>query len=251
MLQQKNNPGAICIRLLGGLVIACWLVACAAPQQPTSSPAMPTAFNPDVTLLVPTIALDSAATPPPPTTAENSPTQEPSPAADCTILETLGFGDDGLGIASWTVYCDEYYGFGFKYPPGGPPTPPTESRVILYLPIAPDTTLVEKYILVESTEGDPDCSSTLAQGRLPDSPQAEQISLSGLTFTRQAGGDAAAGSIYDWVTYSTAQANNCVSLSFVLHHANAANYVPPLPEFDRAAESVVFETIAATFTWLR
>jgi hypothetical protein len=63
------------------------------------------------------------------------------------------------------------------------------------------------------------------------------------------GSDAGAGNYYDFTAYTTTQGDTCVSLSFVLHSTAAQNYTPPLPEFDRNAESAVFEQIVATFQW--
>jgi photosystem II stability/assembly factor-like uncharacterized protein len=39
-------------------------------------------------------------------------------------------------------------------------------------------------------------------------------------------------------------------MDFVLHSLNAGNFDPPKPEFDKAAESVVFTQVMSTFTWM-
>ena len=66
---------------------------------------------------------------------------------------------------------------------------------------------------------------------------------------KESGDGAAAGNRYDFVAYSTSSNNNCVSLTFVLHSFNSGNTNPPTPEFDRAAESAVFDQIINTFDW--
>jgi len=56
--------------------------------------------------------------------------------------------------------------------------------------------------------------------------------------------------VHEWVGYSTLKNNACISMDFVLHSLAAGAFEPPVPEFDKAAESVVFTQVMSTFTWL-
>lgn len=58
------------------------------------------------------------------------------------------------------------------------------------------------------------------------------------------------GHLHEWVGYSTLKNNACISMDFVLHSLNAGNFDPPVPEFDKAAESAVFTQIMSTFEWV-
>ena len=74
--------------------------------------------------------------------------------------------------------------------------------------------------------------------------------LNGITFLKETGQEPAAGNLYQFVAYSTARDNACVSLSFVLHSVNPGNLATPIPVFDYAAESAVFEQVVSTYAWL-
>jgi len=76
------------------------------------------------------------------------------------------------------------------------------------------------------------------------------VTINGISFLKQTGGDANVGHKHDVVAYSTARENTCVSMGFVLHYLNADNSTPPQTEFDRAAESAVFMQMMSTFAWL-
>lgn len=236
MIPQTNYAHPKRLPLIAGLLALTLAAGCSAANPTASNLVAPTPFDPAVTL---------------PATQEAAPATDAPPASaeGCAALDTIT-AVGGQDVSNWMAYCDDYFGFGFKYPPGGQPTPPTESRVILYLPVLPDTTLLEKYILVEPAEGVTECASTLAEGYESGFLQTEQFDVGGMPFAKQVGGDAGAGSIYDWMAYSTAQNGNCVTLSFVLHHTNADAYATPPAEFDPVAETAVFETILATLTWL-
>ena len=79
---------------------------------------------------------------------------------------------------------------------------------------------------------------------------SEIVTVNGLSFLKQTGGDGAAGNLYQWVAYSTFKDNVCVSLDFILHSLNPGNFPVPPPVFDYAAESAVFGQIVSTYAWL-
>jgi len=192
----------------------------------------------------------------------NAPIQQPAtlPASASPTTTTApltspcGLGDlktaGGQDVSNWLIQCDNHDGFGFKYPPGGPPTPLTDDRAPIYLPIVPNTTLVEKWIEVEPVEGSAECSSANAQNAAPGAVTTETLTINGVDFKKESGGGVATGNIYDWEAYSTGRDYRCVTLTFTLHYTDAANYVSPPAVFDRAAESAVFRAIMETFRWV-
>jgi len=76
------------------------------------------------------------------------------------------------------------------------------------------------------------------------------VTINGTSFLKQTGADAGVGNLYEWVAYSTLHNTDCVSMGFVLHSLNPGNFATPIPVFDKAAESAVFEQIMQTLTWI-
>ena len=74
------------------------------------------------------------------------------------------------------------------------------------------------------------------------------VTINGRTFLKETGTGVATGNTYDWTAYSLTNNNACISLTFVLHSADLGNYTTPPAEFDKTAESAVFDTIMNTFT---
>ena len=112
----------------------------------------------------------------------------------------------------------------------------------ILLPIVPGTNLNRKYVEVKTKQlaaaGDACLSSN------PEPSAATPVTFNGVSFMKETGGDGGAGNFQEWVAYSAASPNEpltCVSLTFVLSYSNAGNWDPPRPEFNKAAESAVFE----------
>jgi hypothetical protein len=78
---------------------------------------------------------------------------------------------------------------------------------------------------------------------------SENVTINGIQFLKEVGSEGAAGSLYDWTSYSTLRNNACINLTFVLRSANPGNFPTPPPVFDPLAESAVFSTIIGTFNW--
>jgi hypothetical protein len=168
-----------------------------------------------------------------PTTGTGTPTATNTPTPTATSPDTTG----------WTTYQNVKYGFSFKVPPGSSIASQLDNSGRVYLPYAPNTNLVQKYVDVSVTEGATTCKS-------PESnPQAtsENVTINGIQFLKETGGDGAAGNFYDWTGYSTTNGTACISLTFVLHSVNAGNFPTPPALFDKAAESAVFATIMSTY----
>ena len=143
----------------------------------------------------------------------------------------------------WLTYTNSRYGFMFGYPgqlePGN-----TDNYALINLPFGQGTNLVDKFLEVSVAENLSVCESPL------QSQTAETVIISGLTFLKETGSDGAAGNFYQWVSYSTARNNVCVTLDFVLHSLNPGSFATPIPVFDYAAESAVFGQIVSTYSWL-
>ena len=124
-----------------------------------------------------------------------------------------------------------------------------DGGVRIDLPFAAGANLQEKYVDVSCRTAPPVCESTYAQGHDPASLDPHVEVINGIGYLVQRAGEGAAGNFYDWIAYSAANGAACASLTFILHSTNAQNYTPPLPEFDRAAETAVFADMMATFAW--
>lgn len=160
-------------------------------------------------------------------TATSSPTQDPT-------------GD-------WEFYFSDQYGFVFGVPPTTFLTDESETHARFNLPlVTTGTNLSEKYIDLTIVEGANPCKSPDIGGT-PAS--TETVTINGIQFFKETGDSAGAGNRYDFVAYSTAADGACVSLTFILHSLNPGNFPTPPPEFDKAAESAVFDLIINTFDW--
>ena len=108
------------------------------------------------------------------------------------------------------------------------------------------TNLLSKYIQIHVVEGANPCVSPAVENQT----SSENVTINNIPFFRQTGEGAAAGNRYDSFAYSTLRNNACISLTFVLHSANPANYPTPPPVFDMAQETAVINTTMSTFNWI-
>ncbi len=152
------------------------------------------------------------------------------------------------GPVGWLTYTDTFNGFSIMYPPDGALF--MDAIVRIDLPVAPDTTLGEKYLQIALGPLASPCLSTLGAGWAPGTIPQTPVTFNGIEFIREEGADAGAGNIYEWVAYSVSNGSVCISLEFVLHSTNPAMYDVPPAEFDHAAESEVFDQMMNTFQWL-
>jgi len=149
---------------------------------------------------------------------------------------------------NWPTYINSTYAFNFKYPPWSERFFETTNSILIKMPIVPGTNLMEKYLQMSVNENVNPCQSPLSDTSRPGSP-TETVVFNGIPFFKQIGGDAGAGNFHEWVGYSTLKNNACISMDFVLHSLSAGSFDPPVPEFDKAAESAVFTQVMATFAW--
>ncbi len=144
-------------------------------------------------------------------------------------------------------YFSEKYGFEFKYPKEATISNESDIHARITLPIITSgTNLSEKVVDVSVLEGASTCKSPDIGGT---PTTTENVTINGIQFFKEVGTGAGAGNIYDFVAYSSLSNNNCVSLTFTLHSTNPGNYTTPPPEFDKDAESAIFDTIINTFDW--
>lgn len=134
----------------------------------------------------------------------------------------------------------------FKYPSGAQVVEQTNNHVRINLPFAAGTNLQEKYLDVRIFENATNCTNALnTQAQL-----TESVTINGVQFLKESGGEGAAGSQYDWVAYSSLRNGVCATFGFVLHSVNPGALPTPPPLYDRASESVVFDQIMSSFLWL-
>jgi hypothetical protein len=113
------------------------------------------------------------------------------------------------------------------------------------LPFTAGTNLSAKYIDVSIVEGAIPCKR-LSGG----ATSSENVIINGISFLKEIGSEGAAGSLYDWTSYSTLRNNACINVTFVLRSVNPGNLPTPPPVFDKPAESTVFSTVIGTFNWI-
>jgi hypothetical protein len=152
--------------------------------------------------------------------------------------------------AGWLCYTNTTYAFEICYPSDATLSDETPAHVRIHLTIAAGTNLLEKWMDVDGSSGPAECQSPQAAGYDPSAITASHHTIAGLDFYVQSAGEGAAGNIYQWTGYSTQRGIVCASLTGVLHSGNPGNYSTPPPLFDQAAQSGVFDQIAATFRWL-
>lgn len=185
--------------------------------------------------------------PSPPSTLTPSPTVtstalSKSEAQTPTTSPTLESG--------WNIYRNDSYGFELQYPVGGNLSVNMPDYARIDLPFLLGTNLEEKFLEIHAQPGGGLCQSPLAQNLPPDILEPEELLINHLEYTVIKGSEGAAGSRYEWVSYSIQNEDTCVNLDFVLHSSVPENYPTPPPLYDAEIESRVFAEIAATFVWL-
>lgn len=164
-----------------------------------------------------------------------------TPTATNTIVATIS------ATPAPSVYQNNKYHFKFTLPTGATIASQTDNLGRVNLPFASGTNLSEKYLQVNVVENAASCISPVMDG---GSATTETVTINNIQFTKQTGQGVAAGNIYDWVAYSTIRETACISLTFILHSLNPANFPTPPPVFDKNAESAVFTTIINAFSFI-
>ena len=99
--------------------------------------------------------------------------------------------------------------------------------MFLLYPIKLAVSLKEKYLDVSARDAAPeDCKSPLGGTADPNA-----ATFNGIDFLKETGSEGAAGNFYDWVSYSVAKGDLCVTMDFVLHSTNPGAYPTPPPDY--------------------
>ena len=159
-----------------------------------------------------------------------------TPSSTATPISTDG----------WEKFQSTEYGFSVNYPKDAELNTESDTKARITLPINSGTNLSEKYLLVTVVEDAETCKSPDI-GNEP--ANTEDVTVHGIKLLKEIGSGVAAGNLYEYIAYSAESNNNCVSLTFVLHSTNPENSTTPLPEFDKADESKIFDWIIQTFDW--
>ncbi len=200
-----------------------------ASQQPTST-------NTVAPSPTPTGTLSPSETPTPTNTGAPSETPTLTPPATDTPTPT--------STSDASAYLNTKYNFKFTLASGATIANQSDNAGRVNLPIVtPGTNLLEKYVQVNVVEGANPCTSPAVE----NPATSDNVTINGMSFTKQTGNGAAAGNRYDWTAYSTVDNNACISLAFILHSANPGNYPTPPPEYDPATESAVIDTTMSTY----
>ncbi|MCC7188897.1 MAG: hypothetical protein IT312_09160 [Anaerolineales bacterium] len=146
-------------------------------------------------------------------------------------------------LSGWNPFQNSKYKFGVKIPPNSTANM-TDNSGRADFPFAPNTNLREKYLAVTITDGAATCK--YASG---NPTASSDVTINGVPFLKEEGSEGAAGSFYDWVSYSTVKNNACINLAFIFKSVNPGNLPTPPPIFDKVAESVAFDQIINSFAF--
>lgn len=217
---------------LSAIIIFVFMLSCQAGVE----------LLPDTPTFTPTIILPSS-----------TPTLTPLPTLTATILPKSQIPTHiptPTKVNGWNTYRNETHKFELQYPVGGAITVNLPDSARIDLPFLSGTNLEEKYLEIQAQPAGGMCLSPLAQNLPPDLLEPEILIINNLEYTVIKGNEGAAGSRYDWVSYSIQNEETCVTLDFILHSSVPENYPTPPPLYDVEIESRVFAEIAATLTWL-
>jgi hypothetical protein len=149
------------------------------------------------------------------------------------------------GVTSTPVPSNTYgnskYGFTFVLPSGASLSTISDNRARVSLPFTSGTNLSEKYVEVVVVDGLNPCHTT---NFTKPATSSSNVTINGINFLVEAGMDSAVGNNYEWKAYSAVRNNACVSVNFILHSSNSGAL-----QFDKSVESVVFDSLIATFGW--
>ena len=146
------------------------------------------------------------------------------------------------------TFTNSAFGYQFQYPPQGQIRSDSTAgdTIITNLPIVqPGTNLADKYLEVAAGANATECKSLF-----PTQDPGVTVTINGISFLKQTGMEGAAGSIYQWVAYSTLRNDVCVSVNFILHGISPGASSTPQPPYDYATETAIFDQIVGTYMWL-
>ncbi|MBI1855991.1 MAG: hypothetical protein HYR93_09035 [Chloroflexi bacterium] len=166
------------------------------------------------------------------------------PATPTLTSSTLTPTATLTNTSNWNTYQNVKYGFSFKFPPNSSVNSQSDNSGRVSFPLViQGTNLKEKYVDISVVEGAATCKSPSTNPTVT----SENVTINNIAFLKEIGQEGAVGNIYDWIGYSTAKGNACISLTFVLHSTQPGNYPTPPPTYDMTTESAIFSTIMSTY----
>jgi hypothetical protein len=147
--------------------------------------------------------------------------------------------------AGWFEYRDTVAGFSILIPPDWRMNPGGPSPQLFTLDVAPGTRLMEKVLDIQTTTDTSDCreSNYIDTEHVATSGYVDR---NGIHFFRQTGAFLGANNIFEWTAYSSTHGMHCLTLTFVLHSSNQGVYSTEPAQFDKTAESHVFDQMLDT-----
>ncbi len=147
-----------------------------------------------------------------------------------TIIPSAGNGG--------STYIDNQNGFQFLYPHG------SGDRALSLPFVQGGTNLRAKYLDVKVTPLQNNQSCSNPQQTIISS--SSNVTINGVSFLKEVGGDGAAGTYYHSLSYSTIKGVNCISISLMLPIDDISESLKPS---DINVESAIMDLIMPTFTF--
>ncbi|MEB2333755.1 MAG: NBR1-Ig-like domain-containing protein [Anaerolineaceae bacterium] len=167
----------------------------------------------------------------------------PTPPLPCSGSPTPNSTSTPDPTSGWNPFQNGKYKFGVRIPSNATATMSDNSGRADF-PVADGTNLREKYLQITVTEGAAVCQYASGVATASGS-----VTINNVQFLKEEGSEGAAGSFYDWLSFSTAKNNACINFAFVLQSVNPGNLPTPPPVFDKAAEAVFFNQVINTFAF--
>jgi hypothetical protein len=149
--------------------------------------------------------------------------------------------------SGWRAYRNNL--FEIRYPSTATLIGADEKVVLMRLPLASGSTLIDKRVQITTTTSTPErCLDPRGASIVASS----MVHLNGLPFKRIIREEFEVGSQVDVEAYSTMRRDLCVRLEFILQSVNPESlHSSPPPAFDPATETVVFSQMLSTFRFIR
>jgi hypothetical protein len=109
------------------------------------------------------------------------------------------------------------------------------------------TNYVEAYLVVSRSLRPEIVHTCMTYGDMAASSKTSDFRSNGIVFKTTTTTEAAAGNIYESELYRVTHESRCYELALVVHVGNAANYDPPVAEFERAMALDPLRQVFRTF----
>jgi hypothetical protein len=154
------------------------------------------------------------------------------------------FTSSNASIADWKTFGGKDFGVQFRYPDTGIDPQGFEGVDKIHLPHKEGTNLIEKYLEVSILQGQ--VQNSCGWHKIANATSPRKVVINGMEFTEVRDSGEYQGSLDDEVTYSIVKGDVCLVMHFVLHYAYADVFTPPRPQFNKADEEAIYQTILST-----